>query len=93
MKASQRGTVLRVGSRGSKAGGRSLPACLRPNRRRGWLGLPGGIALLRITRPYSRRSQRSSQPRGAAQSLHQIPGTSEGLPAIEEAIFRGVLSM
>ena len=48
--------------------------------RRFWLTTP----------PAHSRGKRTLYSRRAAEPVHQIPGTKEGLPAIEEAIFAGV---
>lgn len=55
----------------------AVPARLRTNRRRGRPGVPRGLA--------------TSDQRARVPNLFiKIPGTAEGLPAIEEAIIVGV---
>ena len=82
---------LRTGAGGRHRRRRAVPAGPRSHRRRGRLGLPGSFAAAGL---------RHRQHLGAAKDLHaragqpnlfiKIPGTKEGLPAIEEAIFAGI---
>ena len=74
------------------AGGRPVPPDLRAHRRRRRLGVARGVAAARV--------RHGKTTLAAAKELHaragrpnlfiKIPGTKEGLPAIEEAIFAGV---
>ena len=86
-----RGTVLRVGARRSHPGGRSVSTHLRSDGWRGRVGVVGSVATAGLRHgQHPRRGQRTARPSGTTQPLDQIPGTTEGLPAIEEAIFAGV---
>ena len=62
------------------------------DRRRGRLGVAGGVARCWPTTPRARSRRRATCTSAAARPnlFIKIPGTTEGLPAIEEAIFAGV---
>ena len=67
-----RAPVLRAGSGGSHPGRRSLPADLGPDRRRGRLGVAGGLAAARPRhREHPRRGARSPRAGGTSQPAHQ----------------------
>ena len=85
------GFVFRPGAGGSDPSGRSVPADVRAHRRRRRLGLAGSLAAARPRhRQHAGRGQRLHQRGGKPNLFIKIPGTAEGLPAIEEAIFAGV---
>ena len=65
---------------------------LRPDQRRGRLGVAGGVAAAGLRhREHARRGQGSARPGGAGPICSsRSPARKEGLPAIEEAIFAGV---
>ena len=66
-------------------------AHLRPNERRGWLGIVEAVASARPRHSWHPGGGEDLYARGKRPNiLIQIPGTSEGLPAVEEAIFAGV---
>ena len=87
-----REAVLRTGAGGPHAGRRSVPADLRPNQA---ASMAGCRWKSRRCWPTTRKS-RSPRPRtctrgrGRPNLFIKIPGTKEGLPAIEEAIFAGI---
>ena len=87
-----RGAVLRARARGSDPRGRPVPAHLGPDQRRGRLGVAGGLAAARLRHgQHARRGQGSaSRGRRRPNLFIKIPGTTKGLPAIEEAIFAGI---
>ena len=86
-----RDAVLRTGAGGSHAGRRSVSADPRPDQRRGRLGVAGGLAPAGPRHvDHPRRGQGTSRPGERPNLFIKIPGTKEGLPAIEEAIFAGV---
>ena len=87
-----RGTVLRTGAGGPHSGRRSVPADPRADRRRGRLGVAGSVAACwPTTRPARWPRPRICMPGRTRPNLFiKIPGTKEGLPAIEEAIFAGI---
>ena len=88
----RRRAVLRAGARGPHPRRRPVPADLRSDQRRGWLGVAGSIAAAGPRhRQHDRARRKNCMPAPARPNLFiKIPGTKEGLPAIEEAIFAGV---
>ena len=93
LKAGQvgRGAVLRAGARGPHAGRRPVSADLRPDQRRGRLGVAGSLAAAGLRHRRTIAAAKELHARAGRPNLFiKIPGTREGLPAIEEAIFAGV---
>ena len=87
-----RGAVLRAGHRGPQRAADLFAPVHQRTGDGGRLGVAGGLAAagLRHARRRSPRPRRCT-PRPAKPNLFiKIPGTTEGLPAIEEAIFAGV---
>ncbi len=88
-----RGAVLRARAGGPHAGRRSVPADPRAHRRRGRLGVAGGVAAagLRHARARSRAAKDlACAGRRGRTCSSRFPARQEGLPAIEESIFAGV---
>ena len=95
LKAGQvgRGAVLRAGARGPHARRRPVPARSSSARAASTAGCRSRSRRCSRTtpRPRSPRRKELHARAGAAQSLHQDSrARTEGLPAIEEAIFAGV---
>ena len=87
-----RGAVLRAGAGRHHPGRGSVPADLRSDLRCRRLGLAGGLAAAGVRhQDHDRRRQGAASPGPNARTCSsRSPGTKEGLPAIEEAIFAGV---
>ena len=87
-----RSAVLRTGHRGHHCGRRPVPPDLRSHVRRGRLGLAGGVPAARLRHPELRSTSPGElHARAGRPNLFiKIPGTREGLPAVEETIFAGV---
>ena len=88
----RRGAVLRAGARGPDAGRRSLPPHPRSHRP---ASTAGSRSRSRRSSPTTRRApsgrrRRSTHQAGRPNLYIKIPGTPEGLPAIEDCIFAGV---
>ena len=76
-----RGAVLRAGARGHHRGRRPVPADLRPDERRGRVGVPGSVAPAGLRHgQHPGRGEGSASPGGPTQSLHQDP-RHQGRPA------------
>ena len=70
---------------------RTCSACPRPHRRRRRLGVAGGFAVAGLRHRQHLAAAKELHARAGQPNLFiKIPGTQEGLPAIEEAIFAGV---
>ena len=86
-----RGAVLRAGARGHHAGRRPVPAGLRAHRGvDGWVSLEVSPLLAYDTGTTLAVAKDLHARAGRPNLFIKIPGTKEGLPAIEEAIFAGV---
>ena len=86
-----RGAVLRARARGPDPGRRPVPPGPRAHRRRRRLGVAGGLAAAGQRHAQHDRGGRALHARAARPNLFiKIPGTPQGLPAIEESIFAGV---
>ena len=86
-----RGAVLRAGA-GGPPGAADLfrPIHERTDGVDGWVSLEVSPLLAHDTRPHAGRGARLHQRAASANLFIKIPGTKEGLPAIEEAIFAGI---
>ena len=87
-----RGALLRAGDRRPARRGRPLPRRPRADRRRRRLLLARGLAAARRRhRGDDRAGGASCTRKGERDNLFiKIPGTTAGLPAIEESIFAGI---
>ena len=87
-----RGVVLRAGAGGPDAGRGHVPPDLRADRRGRRLGVARGLASAGPRHRATRwTAARNLHQRGGKPNLFiKIPGTKEGLPAIEAAIFAGI---
>ena len=88
---SGRGALLRAGARGSDPGRRPVPADPRPDDGvDGWVSLEVSPLLAYDTASTLAAAKDLFARAGRPNLFIKIPGTKEGLPAIEEAIFAGV---
>ena len=86
-----RSTLFRTSPGRHHPGGRPVPSNLRPDGRRGRLGVAGGVAAASLRRASTLAAAKDLHARAGRPNLFiKIPGTKEGLPAIEEAIFAGI---
>ena len=89
--AGSRGALLRARDRGPPARRRHVPADPRADRRRRRLGLARGLSAPRLRHGSTVEAAKTLHDQAGRDNLFiKIPGTKEGLPAIEEAIFAGV---
>ena len=88
----RRGALLRSGAGGPHPGRRPVPADPRPDQRRGRMGVAGSVAAAGLRHgQHTRARPKICMLAPARPNLFiKIPGTKEGLPAIEEAIFAGI---
>ena len=87
-----RGAVFRPGDRGHHAGRRPVPSRSheQTNGVDGWVSLEVSPLLAHDTASTLAAAKDLHARAGRPNLFIKIPGTSEGLPAIEEAIFAGV---
>ena len=86
-----RGAVLRAGTGGPETGRRSVPAGSRSDERRGgWVSLEVSPLLANDTAGTVTAVRELHDRAGRPNRFIKIPGTREGLPAIEEVTFAGV---
>jgi transaldolase len=86
-----RGPVLRAGARGSDPGRGSVsPIWERTRGVDGWVSLEVSPLLAHDTASTLAAAKALHARAGRPNLLIKIPGTKEGLPAIEEAIFAGI---
>ena len=85
-------SLLRTRTGGSDPGGRPVPADPRPHQHSRRLGVARSLAPARLRYQFARYAPpRTCYERASRPNLFiKIPGTNEGLPAVEEAIFAGI---